>query len=72
MNLIYDELEKNSVYKEIIESAGTEALEKIKEMENEEYNNIEYFWYLKTKILKDKYDIEWNSPEKLNSNIIFY
>lgn len=71
MNLVYDELENNSVYKEIIDNAGKEAMECIEKLENLEYKNINYFWFLKTQILKDKYDIDWKSPDKLNKDVIF-
>ncbi len=71
MNLIYDELEKNSVYKEVIDIASKEAIDYIEKLENPEYKNIQYFWFLKTQILKEKYDIDWKSPDKLNDGVIF-
>lgn len=71
MNLIYDEQEKNEVYKEVIQNAGKEAIEYIESLESAEYKNVQYFWKVKSQILKEKYDIDWKSPEKLNPYIIF-
>ncbi|MEG0073533.1 MAG: hypothetical protein RR922_03395 [Clostridia bacterium] len=67
----YDKIEDNQVYKEVIDKAGKEALIYIERLENNECKNSLYFWKIKTQILKEKYNLDWESPEKINPHILF-
>ncbi len=69
--LKYDKKEDNKVYKEIIDKASIEAYKKIEKENDEEIKNVEFFMNLKKQILKEKFDLDWESQIKLNEDIIF-
>lgn len=52
-----------------IELAGKEAEEIIESSGKEELKNGIYFWNLKKKILKERYNIDWHTPKEKNKNI---
>lgn len=56
---------------ELINLAGKEAEEIIESKNNENFKNPLYFWNLKKKILKEKYNIDWSTPKEKTENIKF-
>lgn len=69
--LKYDKKEDKKVYKELIDKASLEAIKEIEKANDDNLKNVYYFMNLKTKILKEKYDIDWQSQDILNEDIIF-
>lgn len=69
--LKYDTKEDKKLYKEIIDKASLEALKEIEEINDDSFKNVDYFMNLKKKILKEKYDMDWQSQLDLNEDIIF-
>lgn len=69
--LKYDTKEDKKLYKEIIDKASLEALKEIEEINEDSFKNVDYFMNLKKKILKEKYDMDWQSQLDLNEDIIF-
>ncbi|MEG0073531.1 MAG: hypothetical protein RR922_03405 [Clostridia bacterium] len=56
-------------YEEIIKKAGEEAEEHIEKMGEEIYKNPHAFWSLKKQILKEKYNIDWKTPQEQDPNL---
>lgn len=54
---------------EIINLAGKEAKQKIESFNDENFKNPFYFWSLKKKILKEKYNIDWVTPKEQNKDV---
>jgi len=54
-----------------IEQAGKEAQVIIEESNNNNLKNSTYFWNLKKKILKEKYNIDWLTPKESNRDTIY-
>lgn len=69
--LKYDKKEDKKVYKELIDKASLEAIKEIEKANDDNLKNVYYFMNLKTKILKERYDIDWQSQDILNEDIIF-
>ncbi len=69
--LKYDKKEDKKVYKEVIDKVSLEAIKEIEKLNDNNLKNVYYFMNLKKRILKEKHDIEWESQEKLNEDIIF-
>lgn len=66
---IYDPKEKDPKYRDIIKKADKEAEETLKKKFPETEKQLGYchlFWQEKKRILKEKYNIEWYSPDELN------
>lgn len=57
--------------KEILLKAGKEAEEMIENSGKENLKNPTYFWNLKKRILREKYNIDWQTPQEKNPNIYF-
>lgn len=53
----------------VIEQAGKEAKVIIEESNNNDLKNPTYFWNLKKKILKEKYNIDWVTPKENNLDV---
>ncbi len=56
---------------EIIDAAGKEAYEYIESLNDDKYRTPSMFWKMQKKILKEKYNIDWNTPEEENPHITF-
>ena len=70
--VIYDSKERDPKYKERIRKADKEADEELKRRGIKE--GLGYccsFWSEKKKILKEKYNLEWKSPQELNPGVLF-
>ena len=62
---------ENMTKEEMIKAAGEEAKEYIESLNDDNYKNPSMFWNIKKKILKEKYDIDWLTPEEENPHIEF-
>lgn len=54
---------------EKIEMAAKEAEEYIESLNDDTFRNPSTFWNLQKKILKNKYNIDWLTPEEENPEI---
>lgn len=71
--MIYDEIEEKEEFKKILP-----LVEKLTELQLEKKginpdtpNYIVIYWNVKKSILKENFDIDWKTPEELNSDILF-
>jgi hypothetical protein len=71
----HDPIEDDPKFKSIIEAAGREAEA---ELANEPKairiggdGYCHQFWSTKTRILKEKYGVDWKSPAEMNPDVLF-
>lgn len=72
--MTYDPKERDPKYRDIIKKAEKEAadiLEKKYPGSSKEMGYCHGLWEQKKKILKEKYNIDWDTPGELNDTVIF-
>ena len=65
-----EELEKNDFIEEQVDVVVNKYMNDKKIFEDIPGYNT-FFWNLKKKILKEKYNIDWKTPEELEPDVIF-
>lgn len=68
MNIITDEVEKTEEYLAIKDEVDKEIEKLIKKNQLGQCHEL---WEFKKSLLKNKYNINWRTPEELNPNIVF-
>ncbi|MBD1812991.1 hypothetical protein NDA07_01485 [Microcoleus vaginatus DQ-U2] len=66
----HDPIEDDPKFKSIIEAAEREAEAELAN-EPEVLGYCHQFWSTKTRILKEKYGVDWKSPAEMNPDVLF-
>lgn len=69
---ITDPIERDPKYKDIFERIDSEVWEDLKDNPYKDlFGFCHFFWNRKQEILKEKYNITWNTPPEMNPDEMF-